>query len=339
MWHSNSIGQYGRRIGGITRGKITVIGPNGVIVGVGTVLERHVADAESGTEDCVVPQPVRNSGTGREIPVSSLHAQVGRVTPHSCQHNIVGGGVVVCKSSCNYRSRGRVEVPAQAEIDSHFRRSLPLVAGESKDPPLPVFREKRVEIASDFVWLIEKEGGNTIACSFCNGIGVRGLCGIKVVCSPPAISNVGQQVIVNAANVGTPFKGVVANNLGLIVDEVYVGLDSDPRHGCVVTCKLIEAGYSYADLPGGERIDFRNVYSGDPELGRIVGSIVAVMRSVAEVGDTKSHFSVEAGRENVIDVDAGTVGGLIPRPLKSLSPNRSSPRGHQEMAQKRQPGK
>ena len=114
-----------------------------------------------------------------------------------------------------------VEVPAKAEVKSHFGRRLPLVACKSKEPPLPIGREEGVEIATRLARLIEQETGNVI-----RDIGLRtrlrGLGFGEGERAARAERLVLQKVIADSAKVNTEFDGVIADDLGPVIYEINV---------------------------------------------------------------------------------------------------------------------
>ena len=59
----------------------------------------------------------------------------------------------------------------------------------------------------------------------------RGLVGREGECTAGAEGLVLEQVVAHAAKVDAPLDGVVAADLGPVVDEVDVGFGPDPGHG------------------------------------------------------------------------------------------------------------
>ena len=93
--HGDSITKDCRRICRTTRGLIAVVGADRVVVGIGVIRERNIADAESTANNSGVGDPVGESGARCEVVVFGDHAEVGRVGAQASQNDGVVGWIVV----------------------------------------------------------------------------------------------------------------------------------------------------------------------------------------------------------------------------------------------------
>ena len=139
------------------------------------------------------------------------------------------------------------------------------------------------------------------------------------VCAARTVGLVLQKVIAYATKVDAALDGVIAAYLGPGVDEVDVGLTSDPRHGCGVAHQWAGKNtQGNRGLSAGKWLS-GYVYAGDADCGCIVGAVVVGLRVVPQVGNAKPRFGKEGRREDVIVVHARAVGRLIARAFKAAS--------------------
>ena len=180
-----------------------------------------------------------------------VHAEVGWISADACKDEVVGGWIVVGEAAGDLGRRGWVELPANAEVDGELGADLPLVAGEGEEPPLPVCGEEGVEIAAGLAGQIEEEAGDVVGDvglgAGCRRFGRRRRCkaprGLKVW-SCRRSSRTRRRSTPN-------FDGVIADDLGPVVDEVDVGFGADPGDGGGVADERVgeAAVEGDADLP------------------------------------------------------------------------------------------
>src|SRR6185312_6352493 len=73
-----AIAQQGSGIGRVrAAGLKAVIGANGIVVGVGVIGERRVADAEARANDGIVSSAIGETRSWSEVGVAGLHAKIG----------------------------------------------------------------------------------------------------------------------------------------------------------------------------------------------------------------------------------------------------------------------
>ena len=318
--HGYAIAKNGGAVSG-PHGLIAVVGANRVVVGVGVIHERRVADAESAAEDGVGMEPVSKSGTRSEVFVPSLHAQVGGIATNAGQNQGVVGRVVVGETTSNCRSGGRIELPAKAQIDSHLGGCLPFITGEGKDPPLAIAGEEGIEIAACLTGLLHQEAGHVIGNRrSCSIACIRGLYIREGKCASGAEGLILEQIVMNPADVSTPFEGVIAQDFGPVVDKVDIRFGADPRFGRGVTDdrRGETAIESDGHLAAGEALP-GDIHSGDAQGGCVVRTKVVGLRTVAEVGYADTHFGQEGRREDVIEIGARAKGLLVAGAFKAAA--------------------
>ncbi len=117
---------------------------------------------------------------------------------------------------------------------------------------------------------------------------------------------------------------MVADDPGPVIDEIDVGLGSYPRHRCGVADQRIIlttlAEESIPDENGGLSTGKRlpvNVDSGDAELCCVIRAVVARLRRIMQMGDTKSDLGKQIRRKDVIVVHAYAIGLLIAGSFKA----------------------
>src|SRR5271156_934386 len=181
-------------------------------------------------------------------------------------------------------SRRKIKFPSNADVGSQFGRNLPFVADEGEEPPVPVSREERIDIAARLGWDIKKKTGHLVGDIGCDARLVYRCIGFREgECSTGAKGLVLKQVVVDAAEIDAKFDCVGADDLGPVVHDIDVGFRANPRERGRVSDERIavEIAQYDAPLPAGELAYVHTRYSG---LRRVVGSIargscaVAVMR-------------------------------------------------------------
>src|SRR6185503_12424848 len=115
---------------------------------------------------------VGESRTRSEVLVLSLHSQVCGIVAETGENQCVVRGVVVRKAAVDRWRRGRIELPAKAIVEGQFGCRLPFVSCKGEEPPLPVARDKRVQIAPCRGRLVEKEAAHKV-----RDIGLSAICG------------------------------------------------------------------------------------------------------------------------------------------------------------------
>ena len=206
---------------------IAVIRPHWVVVSVGVVLKRRIADAKASPNDCLFRCSIGKANSRGEVGIAGLQTEVRRIGANTRDHKGVRGGIVIGKaSSALGRCRG-IEFPADSQIRCQLRGDLPFVAGEGEEPPLPESGEIGVEISPYLLRHIQEKAGH-----FVGDIGLSaGLGGIifrERDGSARTERLVLEKIVMNSPDVGTKFDGVVANDLSPVVYAIDVGFRTYP---------------------------------------------------------------------------------------------------------------
>ena len=120
-----------------------------------------------------------------------------------------------------------------------------------------------------------------------------------------------QKIVADAADVGACLEGVVPQDLGPVVGKVDIGFGAQPgqRHR-ITDQRAAENVCRDGDLPAavGRVIAPVGAIAGDTKGGRVVGSIVCLLRRVTQMGQTDARLGKQGWREDVIVVEAGAIG-------------------------------
>ena len=120
-----------------------------------------------------------------------------------------------------------------------------------------------------------------------------------------------QKIVADAADVCACLERVVANDLGPVIGKVDIGFGAQPgqRHriadqrGPKDVCRewrLVRCWWESVRAVG--------AIAGNAKGVRVVGSVVRLVRRVAQMGQADARFGKQGGREDVVVVEAGAVG-------------------------------
>ena len=127
---------------------VAVVGAHRIVICVGIVLKRRIADAEPSANHCLIGGAVGKADARSEVGVPGLQTEIGRIRSQAGNDQGVRGRIVIGKASGIFGSGRRIELPAKSEVCSQLRRDLPFVSGEGEEPPGAKGGEVGIDIAA-----------------------------------------------------------------------------------------------------------------------------------------------------------------------------------------------
>ncbi len=125
---------------------VAVIRAHRVVVRVGIVFKRRVADAEASANYSLFTGTIGQPEARRKVGIPGLQSKIGRIRTYPGDDQGISRRIIIGKASGALGGCRRIEFPAKPQIHGQLRRNLPFIAGEGEEPPLPICGEKGVDV-------------------------------------------------------------------------------------------------------------------------------------------------------------------------------------------------